>query len=220
MVLHLARCRRASSQPSLYLAPLLHRKPSHSPHTSSGCKRPACCRRFQGRVARRVATCQGKWPLNCRRAERGCPLPHTARTASPSPNPSPPAIPAPYHVGSHVTRCHLAGALPSSTTPYPTFLFKSYPGLHALSNPPQHAPPHAPYHTAALAWQWGGTKLPCSAVLVLLVGCLLPGGGALSTSPAAPTTAASLEGSSGSTSASPSPGRGLSDSMTNRKWLQ
>ena len=99
-------------------------------------------------------------------------------------------------------------------------LFKSYPGLHALSNPPQHAPPHAPYHTAALAWQWGGTKLPCSAVLVLLVGCLLPGGGALSTSPAAPTTAASLEGSSGSTSASPSPGRGLSDSMTNRKWLQ
>jgi hypothetical protein len=77
----------------------------------------------------------------------------------------------------------------TSATTLTALPFKSYPGLHALSNPPPHAPPHAPYHTAALAWQWGGTKLPCSAVLVLLVGCLLPGGGALSTSLAAPTTA-------------------------------
>ena len=63
--------------------------------------------------------------LQARRAWLSPPS-HTARAASPSPDPSPPAIPAPYHVGSYVTRCHLACALPSSTTPYPTFPFMSY----------------------------------------------------------------------------------------------
>ena len=83
------------------------------------------------------------------------------------------------------------------------------PARRILSSPPHPIQPSTPpIQPSALAWQWGGTKRACSVVLVLLVGCVLPGGGA-STSPAAPTTGASLEGSSDFSS----PGRGLSDSM-------
>ena len=110
---------------------------------------------------------------------------------------------------------------PASRRSYPVSM-SSYPALHTsypaspsphISSPPNlSSPPHypiqpstPPIQPSALAWQWGGTKRACSVVLVLLVGCVLPGGGA-STSP---TTSASLEGSSDFSS----PGRGLSDSM-------
>ena len=102
-----------------------------------------------------------------------------------------------------------------SSAPHPilsTVPPASYPSLHILSSPPPDSTSyHNPIsHRCSGAWQWGGSKRACSAVLVLLVGCVLPGGGA-STSPAeaAPTTGASLEGSSDSSS----PGRSLSDSM-------
>ena len=112
-------------------------------------------------------------------------------------------LPSPHILPSPPNPIQLSTSYPALHTHILPALHTSYPALHT-----SYPALHTSYHTSGLAWQWGGTKRACSAVLVLLVGCVLPGGGA-STSPAAPTTGASLEGSSDSSS----PGRGLSDSM-------
>ena len=95
--------------------------------------------------------CQGKWPLNCRRAERGCPLPLTR--------------PAP--LAHHQTRPHppsqrpicwkLCDKVPSCLCPtvHPTFPFMSYPGLHALSTALLNMP--LPMHPITpLLWRGSG----------------------------------------------------------------
>ena len=94
--------------------------------------------------------------MKFRRAERGCALPHTARDASPSPNQLPRPIPAPYHVGSCVSRCHLAGSKLVSST-LSTLLHALYPPpprpIHTL--PTRQAPPHA-HPITPLLWRGSG----------------------------------------------------------------
>ena len=142
----------------------------------------------------------------------GCALPHALSCDH---TPAEYLQKKPYTVRPRQCALQVAGPTQSQCQPSPTHILSSphpvrtSPALRILSSSPHPIQPSThPIQPSALAWQWGGTKRACSVVLVLLVGCVLPGGGA-STSPAAPTTGASLEGSSDSSS----PGRGLSDSM-------